>query len=118
MATLQKDPKAMRLAKNTFSQYCQSCHDKDGKGQTNFPNLTDQAWFWGGSEAQITQTITHGRKAIMPAWGPMLKEKGVTNVANYVKSISDNTFDEEKTRSWPSKIQASLCGLSWCKFTR
>jgi cbb3-type cytochrome c oxidase subunit III len=58
MATLQKDPKAMRLAKNTFSQYCQSCHDKDGKGQTNFPNLTDQAWFWGGSEAQITQTIT------------------------------------------------------------
>jgi cytochrome c oxidase cbb3-type subunit 3 len=40
----------MRLAKNTFSQYCQSCHDKDGKGQTNFPNLTDQAWFWGGSE--------------------------------------------------------------------
>jgi mono/diheme cytochrome c family protein len=32
----------------------------------------------------------------MPAWGPMLKEKGVTNVANYVKSISDNTFDEEK----------------------
>jgi hypothetical protein len=24
MATLQKDPEAMRLAKNTFSQYCQS----------------------------------------------------------------------------------------------
>jgi cytochrome c oxidase cbb3-type subunit 3 len=47
----------MRLAKNTFSQYCQSCHGKDGKGQTNFPNLTDQAWFWGGSEAKITQTI-------------------------------------------------------------
>jgi mono/diheme cytochrome c family protein len=37
MATLQKDPEAMRLAKNTFSQYCQSCHGKDGKGQTNFP---------------------------------------------------------------------------------
>jgi mono/diheme cytochrome c family protein len=59
--------------------------------------LTDQAWFWGGSEAQITQTITHGRKAIMPAWGPMLKEKGVTNVANYVKSISDNSLTKPPT---------------------
>ena len=110
MATLQKDPKAMRLAKNTFSQYCQSCHGKDGKGQTNFPNLTDQAWFWGGSEAQITQTITHGRKAIMPAWGPMLKEKGVTNVANYVKSISDNTFDEEKHAAGQAKYRQVCAG--------
>jgi cytochrome c oxidase cbb3-type subunit 3 len=60
----------------------------------------DKNWFWGGSEAKITQTITHGRKAIMPAWGPMLKEKGVTNVANYVKSISDNP----QNQAWSVKF--------------
>ncbi|SMN00085.1 Cytochrome c oxidase subunit CcoP [uncultured Candidatus Thioglobus sp.] len=93
--TLQANPNAMRLAKNTFAQYCESCHGKDGIGQINFPNLTDQAWFWGSSEAQITRTIAQGRKAIMPAWGAILQEQGVDNVAKYIQSVAENTDDKD-----------------------
>ncbi len=107
---LQLNDNAMRIAGNTFEIYCQSCHAKDGKGQKYFPNLTDQAWNWGGSAEQITHTITQGRRAIMPAWGAMLKEEGVTNVANYVKSIADNTYNKEKHAAGEAKYKQVCLG--------
>ncbi|SMN13688.1 Cytochrome c oxidase subunit CcoP [Bathymodiolus heckerae thiotrophic gill symbiont] len=95
MRALQANPEAMHLASNTFAQYCASCHGADASGQGEFPNLVDEEWFWGGKPEQIIQTITHGRKAVMPAWGVPLGDEGVNNVANYVKSISDNTYNEK-----------------------
>jgi len=105
MATLRLNADAMKLASNTFAQYCASCHTGSAEGQTNFPNLTDNAWIWGGSVEQITQSITHGRKAAMPSWGPVLGEEGVNNVANYVKSIADNTYSKDKHAVGKAKFQ-------------
>ncbi|SMN02056.1 Cytochrome c oxidase subunit CcoP [uncultured Candidatus Thioglobus sp.] len=107
---LQANPDAMRLAKNTFAQYCQSCHGKDGTGQINFPNLTDKAWFWGGSEAQISHTITYGRKATMPAWGAILQEQGVDNVAQYIQSVAENTYDKDKHSVGEAKYKQFCLG--------
>jgi mono/diheme cytochrome c family protein len=45
----------------------------------------------------------------------MLKEKGVTNVANYVKSISDNTFDEEKHAAGQAKYRQVCAGCHGVK---
>ncbi len=33
-----------------------------------FPNLTDDAWLYGGEPAAIVTTIMHGRIGQMPAW--------------------------------------------------
>ena len=48
---------------------CAGCHGEDGKGMAvaNFPNLTDDAWQYGGSEAAIVESIMKGRKGGMPA---------------------------------------------------
>ena len=71
------DPQAQRFGKNLFDTYCIQCHGSDAKGQTGFPNLTDDDWLWGGSPEQIKQTIAKGRIGIMAPWGPALGEEGV-----------------------------------------
>ena len=47
---------------------CAGCHGEDGKGnkEARFPNLTDDAWEYGGSESAIVQSILKGRKEGMP----------------------------------------------------
>lgn len=110
IATLQSNDDAMKLAKNTFAQNCAVCHTSNAKGQTNFPNLTDHAWIWGGSSDQITRSIAFGRKALMPPWGSALGEEGVDNVARYVKSIADNTYNEGDHAAGKAIFQQSCVG--------
>lgn len=95
MVTLQFDADAMKLASNLFAQNCTACHGKGGTGQASFPDLTDEEWFWGNTPEQITQSIANGRRAIMPAWGAVLGKEGVDNVAKYVKSIANNTYEKK-----------------------
>jgi cytochrome c oxidase cbb3-type subunit 3 len=47
---------------------CAGCHGEDGKGMpaAGFPNLVDDAWRFGGSEAAIVESIVKGRKGGMP----------------------------------------------------
>ncbi len=48
---------------------CAGCHGEDGKGNNaaGFPNIVDDAWQYGGSEAAIIESIVKGRKGGMPA---------------------------------------------------
>ena len=92
------DPQAQRFGKNLFDTYCIQCHGSDAKGQTGFPNLTDNDWLWGGSPEQIRQTIAKGRVGIMAPWGPALGEEGVKNAAHYVLSLSGASHDEERAK--------------------
>ncbi|WXU00381.1 MAG: Cbb3-type cytochrome c oxidase subunit CcoP2 [Catillopecten margaritatus gill symbiont] len=110
IVTLQFNEDAMKLARNTFAQSCATCHADDAKGQTNFPDLTDQAWIWGGTPEQITHSIAEGRKAVMPAWGVVLGEEGVDNVAKYVKSIADNTYKEKEHTAGKAKYLQMCAG--------
>ncbi|MBS0578222.1 MAG: cytochrome-c oxidase, cbb3-type subunit III [Proteobacteria bacterium] len=68
---------------------CAGCHGPDGKGnqQIGAPNLTDDIWLYGGSDAAIRKTITEGRNGTMPshAW---LGEDRVRLLAAYVYSLS------------------------------
>lgn len=83
-----KDPQAQRIGKNLFDTYCIQCHGSDGKGTRGFPNLTDHDWLWGGTPDKIRETIEKGRTGVMAAWGPVLGEERVRDVANYVMSLS------------------------------
>jgi cytochrome c oxidase cbb3-type subunit 3 len=88
LADLSQDPGAMATAKNLFALNCSACHGSDARGAKGFPNLTDQDWLWGGDEQTITQTISHGRDGLMPAWGTVLGHDGVEKVLAYVMSLS------------------------------
>jgi len=85
---LSKDTEAMAAAKNLFANNCSVCHGSDARGAKGFPNLTDDDWLWGGSPDTIYETIAHGRKSAMPAWGAMLGQQGVEEAAAYVMNLS------------------------------
>lgn len=80
-----KDPQALKMGGRLFASNCAVCHGSDARGAYGFPNLTDTIWRWGGSPDTIKTTIMGGRIAGMPAWGPILGEEGVKNVAAYVR---------------------------------
>ncbi|TRX74373.1 cytochrome-c oxidase, cbb3-type subunit III [Pseudomonas mangiferae] len=79
-----QDEQALKMGGRLFASNCAVCHGSDAKGAYGFPNLTDQEWRWGGEPATIKTTILGGRQAAMPAWGEILGEDGVHNVAAFV----------------------------------
>lgn len=65
---------------------CAGCHGEDGKGNNaaGFPNLTDDAWQYGGSEAAIEESIMKGRKGGMPPFQNMLGDAKIQLLTAYV----------------------------------
>ena len=86
---LAADPRAIAIGERVFANNCATCHGADARGSKGFPNLTDNDWLHGGSPEKIIETITEGRRGMMP---PMAAAVGssddVRNVANYVLSLS------------------------------
>jgi cytochrome c oxidase cbb3-type subunit 3 len=101
LRTIHSYPKAMASAQGVFDRNCAVCHGYQAQGQADlFPNLVDNAWQWGESPAQIEQSIRGGRGAVMVAWGPILGEQGVANVADYVLALPDGAASDH-----PGKMQ-------------
>ena len=73
-----------------FRQICAACHGADGKGnpQLGAPDLTDQIWLHGSSEAQIIETISKGRSNQMPAHKDILSPARIHLLTAYVISLS------------------------------
>ena len=80
-----QDEQALKMGGRLFATYCSICHGSDAKGAVGFPNLTDANWRWGGDAETIKTTILNGRIGVMPAWGQVLGDDGVRNVAGYVR---------------------------------
>lgn len=86
---LAANPDALRIGRNLFVNNCGACHGSDGRGAPGFPNLTDRDWLWGGTPADIVQSISDGRLSMMPAWRDALGgDSGVEDVLRYVMSLS------------------------------
>ncbi len=62
---------AVRSAKVLFGDNCAACHGAGGSGNPGFPVLADDDWLYGGSIETIEQTITNGRRGMMPKMGGM-----------------------------------------------
>lgn len=62
--------------KAIYGQMCFSCHGTDGTGNINLgaPDLTNDLWLYGSSEAALTQTLSNGRNGIMPAFDDRLND--------------------------------------------
>lgn len=90
---------AMAGGKVLFGENCSACHGAGGVGVAGaYPSLADDEWIWGGTLADIKQTITHGvrnenadsRQSVMPNFGGdgLLTKEQIDQVADYVVSLS------------------------------
>ena len=86
----QTHPELVEAGKQKFEAICFSCHRLTGKGNpaVGAPDLTNDIWQYGGSEAAITQTVSYGRKGMMPAHGDFLGPAKVRLLAAYVYGLS------------------------------
>lgn len=85
----EHDESAAVRAEPLFAQQCAACHGPAGMGdQTQgAPNLTDVIWLYGGSRADIYDTIWNGRAGVMPAWDQRLSEAEILALSVYVHSL-------------------------------
>lgn len=85
------DPPAEVVEAGTalFAENCTSCHGESGEGMTELgaPNLTDDAWIYGGESATLFKTIHDGRQGWMPAWEGRLTSAERKMLALYVLDI-------------------------------
>ena len=86
----QTHPELVEAGKQRFETICFSCHRITGKGNPALgaPDLTNDLWQYGGSEATITQTVSYGRKGMMPAHGDFLGPAKVRLLTAYVYGLS------------------------------
>ncbi|MDK1491269.1 cytochrome-c oxidase, cbb3-type subunit III [Sinorhizobium sp. 7-81] len=103
---IRADESLMATVRSTgyqvFGDNCAVCHGVDGKGRSNYPDLTDDDWLWGGGPENIAQTLRVGintrhpesRVGQMPSFGrdEMLDRNQVRDVAAYVYSLSNPSY--------------------------
>lgn len=96
------DPEAVKVGQRLFLQNCSQCHGSDARGQKGFPNLTDDAWLYGGEPEAIITTIRHGRIGQMPAWKDVIGEQGVRDVVSYTLSLSGRSVNAREAEAGKS----------------
>src|SRR3546814_1818634 len=61
---IRADAELMSIVRSTghqlFGDNCAACHGVDGRGRTNYPDLTDDDWLWGDSVEAIAETMRVG----------------------------------------------------------
>jgi cytochrome c oxidase cbb3-type subunit 3 len=105
---LAKDEKALKMGQRLFANNCSTCHGSAARGNIGFPNLTDHDWLYGGTPEKIKETLTNGRNAMMPAWGAVIGEEGVQQVAHYVRGLSgQETINKDLAAKGQALFQAN-----------
>ncbi|MGR5218919.1 cytochrome-c oxidase, cbb3-type subunit III [Vibrio parahaemolyticus] len=98
------DSEAIKVGQRLFLQNCSQCHGSDARGQKGFPNLTDEAWLYGGEPEAIVTTIMDGRIGQMPAWKEALGEDGVREVVSYTLSLSGRKVNAREAEAGKARF--------------
>ena len=90
LSGLASDPIKSLRGKREFMTYCVACHGVEGKGNKALgaPNLTDDVWLYGSTEATIVQGILNGRNNRMPAQGQNLTAEQIRLLAAWVWGLT------------------------------
>lgn len=108
LSGLAADPIKVFRGQREFGTVCVACHGVDGKGNQvlGAPNLTDETWLYGSSEATIVQTILEGRDNRMPAHDAVLTPEQIKILTAWVWGLS-NTSDGSGSAGTPATGQAA-----------
>lgn len=120
---IRNDPEmltfATAMARPAFGDNCAPCHGAGGAGAVGYPNLNDDAWLWGGSLAEIEQTIRFGVRSghddahvgDMPAFGRdgMIPRPEIVAVADYVRSLSGLPVENQANLTTGAEVFAANC---------
>lgn len=100
------DAEDIAAGKAIFVSKCVVCHLDGGKGMTG-PNLTDDYWVHGGSDADIFKTIKYGIvEKGMIAWQDQLTPKMMQDVVSYIQSLEYVSPEEGGKAPEGEKYQA------------
>jgi len=125
LADIEKDPGLLAFARAqgraAFGDNCAPCHGSGAAGSKGFPNLNDDDWLWGGTLAEIQQTIEFGarsghsraRMSQMPAFGKdgLLKPAEIVTVANFVRALAGLPTRPGSDFEAGKKLFADNCAL-------
>ena len=101
-----------------FKTWCAQCHGSGAAGAKGYPNLLDDDWLWGGTMEDIHTTVSYGirneesddaRFSAMPAIGRdgLLEKEQVSQVVNYVMSLSDTPQDASQVAAGAAVFEAN-----------
>ncbi len=90
LSGLAHDQIRVLRGKSDYMNTCAACHGAEGKGNKALgaPNLTDDIWLYGSSEAAIVHSILNGRNNRMPAQDQTLSSEQIRLVAAWVWGLS------------------------------
>lgn len=80
-------PESIKEGEKIFDEKCAECHGGDAMGMSG-PDLTDDRWIYGGTDAAVFETVSGGRKGGMPSWRGQLTEDQVWKVIAYIRSLA------------------------------
>ena len=90
-------PASIAAGQASFQKYCRFCHGADAKGDgpqapkdTHPPNLTDDKWDHGSTDAEIFTSIKDGigPKFDMKGFNSKLTPQEMWSIVNYLRSLS------------------------------
>jgi cytochrome c oxidase cbb3-type subunit III len=125
LADIARDPALLAFARAqgraAFGDNCAPCHGSGATGSKGYPNLNDDDWLWGGTLAEIQQTIEFGarsghakaRVSQMPAFGKdgLMKRDEIVAVANFVRALAGLSVRPGVDPAAGRKLYADNCAL-------
>jgi mono/diheme cytochrome c family protein len=89
------DKNAISTGGKLFIAYnCLDCHGAEGSGAMG-PSFQDGRWHFGGSPAEVFESIYQGRPDGMPAWGGRISNDQIWMLTAYVRSLSSKDLSTE-----------------------
>jgi cytochrome c oxidase cbb3-type subunit 3 len=89
------DKNAIATGAKLFIGYnCLDCHGADGSGAMG-PSFQDGRWHFGGSPAEVFESIYQGRPDGMPAWGGRISNDQIWMLTAYVRSLASKDLSTE-----------------------
>jgi cytochrome c oxidase cbb3-type subunit 3 len=76
-------------AKVLFGDRCAPCHGAGGQGNPGYPVLADDAWLYGGTVDKLVESISNGRRGIMPSHAARFSAQELDDLATYVLALSE-----------------------------
>jgi putative heme-binding domain-containing protein len=87
-AAVAPDQEALAEGQALFRGLCSGCHGGSGRGGKG-PDLTDQRWIHGSTDADIERVIRNGvLSTTMKKLGESLKDEQIKRVIAYIRSLA------------------------------